>query len=179
MDDYEGRAYTSMSLLIVSPSRLFLSLSIVSPLFFLSCLPLQCLSGVVKELPHVGSSDNSVVNSRGLVVGTTERVPLKHRRVMKKRGKVESKSRDCVSAFEKFSDRAGIPSSSQLEANVEHAQTGKTATRHDISEISEKCEVGLNPRFSSIFAEDPPAERPAQFSSSGFNPRIHTREGQR
>ena len=99
-------------------------------------------------------------------MGTAERVQLKHRRVMKKRGKVESKSRDCESAFEKFSDPAGISLSSKLEANVEHAQTGKTATRRDISEISEQCEVGLNPRFSSIFAEDPPAER----LSSSFPP---------
>ena len=99
-------------------------------------------------------------------MGTTERVPLKHRRVMKKRGRVENKSRDCESAFEKFSDPAGIPSSSKLEANVEHAQTGKAAASRDISEFAEKCEVGLNPRFSSIFAEDPPAER----LSSSFPP---------
>ena len=44
-------------------------------------------------------------------------------------------------------------------SQLEPAQTEKTATRRDISEISEKCEVGLNPRFSSVFAEDPPAER--------------------
>ena len=74
--------------------------------------------------------------------------------------------------FEKFSDPAGIPSSSKLEANVELAQTGKTATRRDMSETSEKCEIGLNPRFSSIFAEDPPAERlsssfPSAASASG------------
>ena len=60
-------------------------------------------------------------------MGTTERVPLKHRRVMKKRGKVESKSRARESAFEKFSDPAGIPSSSKLEATVELAQTGKNS----------------------------------------------------
>ena len=72
---------------------------------------------------------------------------------------MEGKFRDCESAFEKFSDPAGIPSLSKLEANVELAQTGKPATRRDISEISEKCEVGLNPRFSSIFAEDPIAVR--------------------
>ena len=154
MDDYEGRAYTSVSL-IVSPPRLFsvfLWYRLSSPSLARLCT-LVCL--VRSRSCHMlGHSENSV-NSRGLVVGTTERVPLKHRRVMKKRGKVESKSRDCESAFEKFSGPAGIPSSSKLEANVEHAQTGKTDALRDISEISEKCEIYLNPRISSIFAEDP------------------------
>ena len=92
-------------------------LSLVPPLFSLSCTPLHTC------LYMWGPSENSL-NSRGLVVGTTDRVPLKHRRVMKKRRKVESKSRDCESAFEKFSDPAGIPLSSKLEAIVELAQTG-------------------------------------------------------
>ena len=56
---------------------------------------------------------------------------------------------------------AGIASSSKLEAVGELIPTGKTAIRLDNS-----CEVGLNPRFSSIFAEDPPAER----LSSSFPP---------
>ena len=60
----------------------------------------------------------------------------------------------------------GIASSSKLEAVGELIPTGKTDIRLDTSEISEKCEVGLNPRFSSIFAEDPPAER----LSSSFPP---------
>ena len=42
----------------------------------------------------------------------------------------------------------------------------ETAIRLDTSEISEKCEVGLNPRFPSIFAQDHPAER----LSSSFPP---------
>ena len=62
----------------------------------------------------------------------------------------------------------GIASSNKLEAVGELVQTEKTAIRLDTSEISEKCEVGLNPRFSSIFAEDHPAER---LSSSSQDPR--------
>ena len=60
----------------------------------------------------------------------------------------------------------GIALSNKLEAVGELVQTEKTAIRLDISEISEKCEVRLNPRFSSIFAEDHPAER----LSSSFPP---------
>ena len=60
----------------------------------------------------------------------------------------------------------GIASSSKLEAVGELIPTGKTARRLDTPEISEKREVGLNPRFSSSFAEDPPAER----LSSSFPP---------
>ena len=66
----------------------------------------------------------------------------------------------------------GIASSSKLEAVGELIPTGKTDIRLDTSEISDKCEVGLNPRFSSIFAENPPAERlsssfPCAGSASG------------
>ena len=62
----------------------------------------------------------------------------------------------------------GIASSSKLEAVGELIPTGKTDIRLDTSEISEKCEVGLNPRFSNIFAEDPPAERiSSRFPSAG------------
>ena len=39
----------------------------------------------------------------------------------------------------------GIASSNKLEAVGELVQTEKTAIRLDTSEISEKCEVGLNP----------------------------------
>ena len=60
----------------------------------------------------------------------------------------------------------GIASSNKLEAVGELVQTEKTAIRLDTSEIYEKCEVGLNPRVSSIFAEDHPAER----LSSSFPP---------
>ena len=54
----------------------------------------------------------------------------------------------------------GIASSSKLDTVGELIQN----IRFDTSEISEKCEVGLNPRFLRIFAEDPPAER----LNSGF-----------
>ena len=98
-DDYEGRAYTSVSLLIVSLPRLFLSLSCTAsllPLLHVSAhLSVWCGRGVAT----CGVLVRTPVNSRGLVVETSERVPLKHRRVMKKSGKVESKSRDCESAF--------------------------------------------------------------------------------
>ena len=49
MDDYEGRAYTSISLLIVSLSRLFLSLSCAAsllPLLHASAMSVWCGQGV-------------------------------------------------------------------------------------------------------------------------------------
>ena len=99
-------------------------------------------------------------------MGTTERVPLKHLRVMKKRGKVESKSRDCESAFEKFSDPAGIPSSSKLEANVEHAQTEKNSYKSHHFGDFRKVRSWLEPSIFEHFCRDPPAER----LSSSFPP---------
>ena len=67
--------------------------------------------------------------------------------------------------------QVGIASSSKLEELGELALTGKTAIRLDNSEIPEKCGVGLDPPFSSIVAEDPPAER----LSSSFLLRVQPR----